>query len=71
MAPKTVASPSIGRRSFDHPMSPEIIIISPIRFGRGGSPNLAAQAISHHIGSRVVTDLNPRVINILRVCVRS
>lgn len=64
-------NPRIGISHRDHPRRPDIIIISPISFGVGGSPSLEAQAISHHIGSSVVIVLNPRVMNIFRVWVRS
>lgn len=70
-APKTVASPRNGINHVDQPRRPDIIIISPISFGVGGKPNLAAQARSHQIGSRTVMVLNPRVMNIFRVWVRS
>jgi len=71
MAPNTVARPRIGSSHVDQLSIPDIIIISPISLGRGGRPSLAAQDISHQIGSRVVMVLKPRVINIFRVWVRS
>lgn len=63
--------PTNGVRKIDHLMAFVIINISPISFGKGGRPSLAAQAMSHQSGRRTVIVLNPRVINILRVCVRS
>lgn len=71
MAPKTVARPIIGARKILHLIVPVKINISPIKFGSGGSPRLAAQAISHHMGSKTVIILKPRVIKMLRVWVRS
>ena len=66
-----MANPRIGINQRFHPSRPEIIIISPIRFGRGGSPNFATHAIIHHIGRSTVIVLNPRVMDIFRVWVRS
>lgn len=62
-----MASPTTGMSQVDQARIPDMIIISPINFGRGGSPRFAAQASNHHRGRRVVMVLNPRVTNIFRV----
>lgn len=49
----------------------EIIIISPIRLGRGGSARLARLAVNHQVVIRGSTICKPRVSSIVRLCVRS
>lgn len=71
MALNMVAIPKMGISNRFHLIRLDNMMISPIRFGNGGNPKLAAQNNSHHVGSMVVMDLNPRIINIFRVWVRS
>lgn len=71
IAPNTVATPNIGAKNIDHLIIPVIMQSSPISFGRGGRPSFAAHLINHQKGKSTVIILNPRVIKIFRVCVRS
>lgn len=48
-----------------------IIIISPIRFGRGGSARLARFEINHHVAISGSTICRPRVRRRVRLWVRS
>ena len=49
----------------------EMIISSPIRFGRGGSARLARLARNHQVVIRGRAICNPRARIIVRLCVRS
>ena len=49
----------------------EIIISSPMRFGKGGRARLARVEINHHVVIRGRTICIPRARTIVRLCVRS
>jgi hypothetical protein len=70
-APKTVASVIIGVDKVFQSIIQDIISSSPSRFGVGGSPNFDTQVIIHHKVINGVTNLNPRVIESVRVFLRS
>lgn len=48
-----------------------MIIISPIKFGRGGRARLAKLATNHHVAVRGNKVCIPRARAIVRLCVRS
>lgn len=55
----------------DQPNSEVIIIISPIRFGRGGRAKLARVARNHQQDIKGRAIWRPRARIIVRLCVRS
>lgn len=71
IAPNTVASVMIGADRVFQSIIVEIIRSSPTNFGVGGRPKLDTHAIIHHKVSNGVTNLNPRVIERVRVPLRS
>ena len=71
MAPNTVAMPTIGNSHIDHLISEDKMRISPINFGEGGSPKLAAHINSHQMVLKGRISLNPRVMANVRVLFRS
>jgi len=66
-----VARVIIGVISVFQSIMVEMINNSPMSFGVGGSPRFDTQAIIHQMVSRGVTNLNPRVIDRVRVLFRS
>lgn len=71
IAPKTVASPTIGKSQIDQFIRVVSIIISPIKLGEGGRPKFDAHIKSHHIVLNGKSNFNPRVIASVRVPFRS
>lgn len=55
----------------DQDIREDRIKISPINLGDGGSPNLAADIMSHHNALRGRMVFSPRVIASVRVPLRS
>lgn len=49
----------------------EMMVNSPIRFGKGGSARLARLAINHQVAVSGKIICNPRARIIVRLCVRS
>lgn len=70
-APNTVDSPTMGNNQVDHFIREVNIIISPIRFGDGGSPKFDAHIKSHHMVLKGKISFSPRVIARVRVPFRS
>ena len=65
--------PAPVRRSvqLDHENNDEMIISSPMRFGRGGRARLARLARNHQAVINGSTICRPRARTIVRLCIRS
>lgn len=71
IAPNTVERPTTGNNHTDHFMRAVRIIISPIRLGEGGRPSFEAHIRSHHMVLNGKISFSPRVIDRVRVLLRS
>lgn len=66
-----VPAPVRARVQYDQLNKEMMIMISPIRLGRGGSARLARLARNHHVAISGSATCKPRARTMVRLCVRS